>query len=225
VPDALVTLQLRLPDVDQVAGRAWLADLLAEVARRPGPAAQVQGHGVAQTEWATDGLTALLVRHRHGQDLSLHPSHDGAKAALVAYVRYWWTDELPDEPEPADDGEAITRYFDRLEDEDYQIEPVALQPAPDPIDGQPLRGRCQVCGRQLTNQGDGLWLHNWSQSNNCDPAGEGVDDETPRAVPTWLTPTCRRCRSPLSPSGTCTAPTCPYAHCQQYQVCSDDQSF
>jgi hypothetical protein len=131
MPDALVALQLRLPNLDQAAGRAWLDDLLAYLARRPGPTPLVQVRTVDQTERASDGLTALLIDHRHGTDLTLHPCHDAAKATLVAYVRTWWARELPDEPEPADDGVAIGRYFDRVEDEDYRIEPATLQPATD----------------------------------------------------------------------------------------------
>ncbi len=29
--------------------------------------------------------------------------------------------------------------------------------------------RCAACGSQVTDNGDGLLLHNWSKSNNCDP--------------------------------------------------------
>jgi hypothetical protein len=216
--DVLVTLQLRLPDLDQAAGRAWLDDLLTYLVRRSGPPPQVQAQAVAQTEWASDGLTALLIDHRHGTDLTLHPGYDAAKAALVDYVRSWWAQELPGEPEPVDDDEAIARYFDRLEDEDYRIEPAALQPPSAPADGVPLHGRCQVCGRQLTNQGDGLWLHTWSNSSNCDPE----DPEGPVATPTWQTPVCCRCKSPSPTGGTCTWPVCPHATRQQYQAPTEE---
>jgi hypothetical protein len=212
-------LQLRLPDLDQAAGQAWLADLLAYLPRRPGPTPRVEGQTVSQTEWASDGPTFLLIDHRHGADLTLHPAYDAAMAALVGYVRYWWADELPDEPEPANDEAAVARYFDRLEDEDYRIERAVLQPAADPKDSEPLRGRCQVCGRQLTNQGDGLWLHTWSNSSNCDPE----DPEGPAATPTWQTPGCRRCGFSLSTDGTCTWTACPYADRQQYQPTTEEK--
>jgi hypothetical protein len=211
--DALVTLQLRLPDLDQSAGRTWLDDLLTYLAQRPGPTPRVQAQTVGQTESASDGLTALLIDHRHGTDLTLHPTHDAAKVALVRYVRTWWARELPDEPEPADDDEAVSCYFDRIEDEDKRIEPANLQPASDPTRGATAAARCQVCGRRVTHPADGPWLHDWSKSNSCDPE----DPDGPVATPFWQTPSCRRCGSPLSTGGTCQALTCPYADRQQYQ--------
>jgi hypothetical protein len=212
--DTLVTLQLRLPHLDQAATQGWLDDLTRYLSCRPSPRPRIEVQIVSETERANDGLTVLRVEHRHGDDLSLHPTYAAAKADLVDYVWTWWSRELPDDPEPDDDDEAIAWYFDRLEDEGYCIEPVTVGPAPGRQPGAPSRPRCQACGRPLTE----LWLHIWSRASSCDP---GIPDG-PTATPTWQPPTCRRCQAPLSAGGTCDDPGCPYADRQQYELVVED---
>ena len=67
-------------------------------------------------------LYTLHISHRHGDNISVHASHDDAFAELVAYSREWWTKEgLEGEP-PADDQETVTAYWDHVEDESAHIE-------------------------------------------------------------------------------------------------------
>jgi hypothetical protein len=135
--DALVTLRVRLPGVDGPAARAWVNDLIDYLARRPGPQPTIETRAVSQTDSPDDGLHVLLLDHRYGTDLSLCGSYAEARAALVAYVRYWWKDEIPDEPAPASDEEAVARYFELLEDEDYRIEAVTVTDQPAAVDLPP----------------------------------------------------------------------------------------
>jgi hypothetical protein len=135
--DALVTLRVRLPGVDGPAARAWVNDLISYLAQRPGPQPTIETRAVSQTDSPDDGLHVLLLDHRHGTDLSLCGSYAEARAALVAYVRYWWEDEIPDEPAPASDEEAVARYFELLEDEDYRIEAVTVADQPAAADLPP----------------------------------------------------------------------------------------
>ena len=78
-------------------------------------------------------VAVLIISHRHGDIVSVHRTLAGAQRALHAYVAMWWDDELKDasetpEPMPDDEAEAITRYFEVVEDETYSIE---LQPLGD----------------------------------------------------------------------------------------------
>jgi hypothetical protein len=73
-------------------------------------------------------LVVLVLDQRHDTTVSLHLSDLGARAALVAYVREFWTAELgPGVPQPDDDQAAITAFFqDR--GESYLIVSAAVEP-------------------------------------------------------------------------------------------------
>lgn len=67
-------------------------------------------------------LYTLHISHRHGDNVSIHPSYDDAAASLAAYSREWWSKEgLEGEP-PADDQEAVRQYWSHVEDESANIE-------------------------------------------------------------------------------------------------------
>lgn len=66
-------------------------------------------------------FTALVVEHRHGTNVSVHPDTDAARRALLDYVTDWWADECPNESQPDDAKEAIETYFDAASGESYSI--------------------------------------------------------------------------------------------------------
>lgn len=78
----------------------------------------------------------LRVDHRHGEDVYVHQTEEGARDSLEGYCRLWWneaaahiaSDEgLDEEPEePTDRDELITRYFEAILDEQWSIEPQVL---------------------------------------------------------------------------------------------------
>lgn len=71
-------------------------------------------------------LYTLHISHRHGDNISVHASHDEAIEALADYSREWWAKEgLAGEP-PADDQEVIRQYWDHVEDESANIEPCEI---------------------------------------------------------------------------------------------------
>jgi hypothetical protein len=72
---------------------------------------------------------ALVISHRHGVDITLHPSVEDARIALAGFARRWWheTDGGPGVAGPPDDDdEAIGTYFEHQEDESYTIGPVSV---------------------------------------------------------------------------------------------------
>lgn len=64
----------------------------------------------------------LSITHRHGVNLTVHPSRADLDATLDAYVKEWWKDEMGDEPMPSDRADAYDMYFDHVEDEFCDIE-------------------------------------------------------------------------------------------------------
>jgi hypothetical protein len=73
-------------------------------------------------------LVVLVLDQRHDSTVRLHLSDLGARAALVAYVREFWTAELgPGVAQPDDDQAAITTFFDSGE-EGYLIVSAAVEP-------------------------------------------------------------------------------------------------
>lgn len=72
----------------------------------------------------------LRIDHRHGDNSSVHRSQEGAYAALAAYVRTQWEDEMPkDEQLPSTPDEAVDAYFARMNERDefYSVEQTELQ--------------------------------------------------------------------------------------------------
>lgn len=68
----------------------------------------------------------LAIDHRHGTNLTVHRSEEGACASLLAYVQDNWTQELGQAVQPNDEDELIETYFERVEDESYTIEPAEV---------------------------------------------------------------------------------------------------
>lgn len=67
----------------------------------------------------------LQIDHRHGEDVSVHESEQGARAAAANWAREYWDEvaglsDVPDET-PSDDEDAISIYFDAHEREFYSI--------------------------------------------------------------------------------------------------------
>lgn len=77
----------------------------------------------------------LTISHRHGDDTTLHPTEEAARAALAEFARQWWH-EIADYdgraapgvtgPPPDDDDEAIRIYFEHQDDESYTITPATM---------------------------------------------------------------------------------------------------
>lgn len=64
----------------------------------------------------------LVIEHRHGRNLAVHETREGAEANLDAYVQEWWT-ELNDVDQPGRREDRIRIYFqDHPDNETYQIE-------------------------------------------------------------------------------------------------------
>lgn len=67
-------------------------------------------------------IFVLSVQHRHGTDVTLHPSQEDAYSTLVGYCRDWWTEEgIPGAP-PEDPDLLVQGYFDGTMSEGWEIE-------------------------------------------------------------------------------------------------------
>lgn len=73
------------------------------------------------------GTTVYVLRywHRHGSDITVHASREGADAQIAGYVREWWVSErygnMPETPDLLSDDAAVQMYFDAQND--YASEP------------------------------------------------------------------------------------------------------
>lgn len=80
-----------------------------------------------ETTPAETGLLALVIEHRHGTDVTVHRSREGALAKVDQFVADWWDTEMgEDEPMPEDPAAARQTYFESVDDEDYLITDTAL---------------------------------------------------------------------------------------------------
>lgn len=70
-------------------------------------------------------VTYLLISHRHGEDVTVHWTHEHAENAVYEYVVQWWS--VDDCTVPADPREAVEKYFAEAGDEWYRIDTVCLQ--------------------------------------------------------------------------------------------------
>lgn len=68
---------------------------------------------------------ALIVSHRHGQNITVHPSEEAAKAALADFVDDWWEAEEIEDEKPSDREEMVDIYFDQI-DEQWAIDRCSL---------------------------------------------------------------------------------------------------
>ena len=79
-------------------------------------------------------LWLVSIETRHGTDNSAHITQAGAERAVQRYVAYWWDEEMQAEhgdeapPMPEDPDEAVTLYFEELDDEYYSIEQIPVLP-------------------------------------------------------------------------------------------------
>lgn len=77
-----------------------------------------------------DTVWVLIIEHRHGSNIYVNKTKDGAAGELFSYVSEWW-DEVRgrgrwgvNDPGdiPADRDEAIETYFEVVSDEFYTLE-------------------------------------------------------------------------------------------------------
>ena len=64
---------------------------------------------------ATRCVWVLLINHRHGSNICVHVTEEGAKKALYEYCREWWDDAISEQygkPEELGRDELIDAYFD-----------------------------------------------------------------------------------------------------------------
>lgn len=75
-------------------------------------------------------IFVTLVTHQHGTNLYANTSMEGARKALVAYCKEYWSDrmdqDLPEDPSLLEDQAIIDGYFNDREYEWGEITPVVL---------------------------------------------------------------------------------------------------
>jgi hypothetical protein len=83
--------------------------------------------------------------HRHGQDIRVFDSEDGAKRWQREIAEEWWEKELGNEPKPEDPQEMADAYFELMEgrDEFFSYGPYEVE-----TDPQTGCGNCGWAGRQ-----------------------------------------------------------------------------
>jgi hypothetical protein len=74
-------------------------------------------------------VVVTVVSHRHGDNVYVNATEDGARQTLLAYVTEWWN-EVEDQvgPMPADPAEAIRAYFDANDNEHCTTEMTVILP-------------------------------------------------------------------------------------------------
>jgi hypothetical protein len=70
----------------------------------------------------------LIIEHRHGTNVDVFASRQGALTALVGFVDDWWAREMPGKVIPSNDGDAISQYFEAVESEFYGIHECEVKP-------------------------------------------------------------------------------------------------
>ena len=63
----------------------------------------------------------LTLENRYGTEAFAFTTQEAASAKLDAYVAESWAKKMGDEPMPEDAGEAVERYFEGNEREDYEF--------------------------------------------------------------------------------------------------------
>lgn len=70
-----------------------------------------------------DRVYVLLIKHKHGTDLTVFRRDDAAYKALEEYCRTWWDHEFSDDTEMPENGDQLVRdYFAHVEDEDWSVD-------------------------------------------------------------------------------------------------------
>lgn len=89
---------------------------------------------------AGSAVWALLISHRHGEDVTIHTTEVGARGTLAAYVRTWWVEDGPGakrgEPLPDDPDTAVGAYFDDS-DEWYSLTERTVLDVPTTTEARP----------------------------------------------------------------------------------------
>jgi hypothetical protein len=69
----------------------------------------------------------LDVHHKHGNNVTVFHTEDGARHGLAEYARVWWSDyeDLPEAP-PEDDEAVIEAYFNAATEEYYTLDEVVV---------------------------------------------------------------------------------------------------
>lgn len=70
----------------------------------------------------------LIIEHRHGTNVDVSASQQGALDALADYVNQWWEHEMPGKAVPSNAGEAIEQYFEAVESEFYGVHECEVKP-------------------------------------------------------------------------------------------------
>lgn len=82
-------------------------------------------------------IFTLLYEHKHGSDISLYFTKEGAEAGAAEIARTFWMDRAdhsaPDDCSLMSDAEIIHAYFDNNEREFISIEPRSVVGEPDPL--------------------------------------------------------------------------------------------
>lgn len=81
-------------------------------------------------------IWVVHISHRHGDDISIHASYEGAWRAVVDFAAMYWDDDAAvnihgdvSVPFPEDDEQAVVDgYFDGNEHEFYEIEQRLVTP-------------------------------------------------------------------------------------------------
>ncbi len=70
---------------------------------------------------------AATYEHRHGSDVRVFKTAEGAEAWRVEIALQWWEKEFGDEPMPTEPGTAANEYWERVEDEWFNYDAVPLE--------------------------------------------------------------------------------------------------
>ena len=79
-------------------------------------------------------IFVATISHRHGFNVYAATTHDSALGLVADYCREWWPDIDAKGSPPADDNEAVNRYFDNTANEEYfDITETELHGLPEPV--------------------------------------------------------------------------------------------
>lgn len=60
--------------------------------------------------------------HRHGRDISVFKTREGAEAWAISLATEYWEAELGQRPMPADGSDLADEYFHLVDDEYFDVE-------------------------------------------------------------------------------------------------------
>lgn len=62
-------------------------------------------------------IHVALIEHKYGSAIYAAKTYEGLMKLVYEYVREWWNHEIPNQPMPEDEKEAIDTYFEKVENE------------------------------------------------------------------------------------------------------------